>query len=116
MNDSPLEYWDWIAAEAARIGSDGCTGVSEWHHPCCLEHDLACHFGRDPRSAYDCYVKGSENPWLDAKDQGRRRSDLKFAQCNFQRSESGWEFSRSVIRYLGVRVGAAFGIGAPPRA
>lgn len=110
---SDICYWDWIRAEATRINSDGCTGVSEWHHICCLEHDLACHFGRDPRSAFDKMLKGSDNPWLDAEHQTRRQSDLTFARCNYQRSESAGAFFRTTVRYLGVRFGAWLGIGVP---
>jgi len=106
------EYWAWVAAEAARIGSDGCTCVSEWHQPCCLEHDLACHFGREPFSAYLASLAGSASPWLEAKDMPRRKADEMFGECNFKASgknPGGW--FRSGIRFLGVRLGALLGIG-----
>lgn len=104
-------YWSWVAKEAARIGSDGCTCVSEWHHPCCLEHDLACHFGKDPFEAYLLSLAGSANPWLGAKWMPRRKADIMFGECNFQASGTIEGKFRSLVRYLGVRLGALLGFG-----
>lgn len=105
-------YWDWVAKEAKRIDSDGCSCVSEWHEPCCFEHDLACHFGRDPLSAYLASLAGSANPWLDAKEMPRRKADVMFGECNARMSGKnplGWV--RSGVRFLGVRLGAWIGMG-----
>lgn len=104
-------YWTWVRAEAARIGSDGCTGVSEWHQDCCLEHDLACEFGRDPFSAWQMSLAGSASPWLDASDMPRRTADRMFRSCNLDRSGNPLTDFRSLVRYLGVRLGAWIGIG-----
>ena len=97
-------YWDWIKAEALRTHSDGCTGVSEWHHECCLEHDLACLFGKNPLSAF-------EVGWDLAAEMSRSQADKMFAGCNFDHSSGGGGYLRSLIRYWGVRAGAMIGIG-----
>lgn len=104
-------YWAWVKAEADLIDADGCTLVSEWHQECCLEHDLGCHYGRDPRSAYRFFRGGSKSPWLQATCLTRRECDLRFANCNFGHSRSAAGMFRAIIRYLGVRIGAFFGIG-----
>lgn len=110
-----LNYSDWVRLEAARIKADGCTGVSEWNHECCLEHDLACHYGRDPRSAYLLYKvqtgRPRSNPWVDAKRLGRRRADYAFLRCNEGKARSPVGGLRAFVRFLGVRVGALLGVG-----
>lgn len=110
-----LNYWQFIAQEAEAIGADGCTGVSEWHRECCLEHDLACHYGKDPRSAYDKYKYGSwvveGDWWYLAEDMSRRQADYAFATCNYEWSATHKGRIRSFFRFLGVRIGALLGIG-----
>lgn len=113
-------YRAWVRVEARKIGSDGCTAVSEWHQDCCLEHDLACYFGRDPRLAFQLAVKGFQDPWAMAPVLSRRDADKRFAGCNVS---STWEeyqndkgflqtfkmvgkMARSGVRYVGVRLGA----------
>lgn len=114
-----LTYDQFILREAARIQADGCTGVSEWNHECCLEHDLACRYGRDPRSAYLNYrADETSNPWLYAKRMSRRRADFAFLHCNRCASERKHDGPREFLaklrswgRFLGVRIGALLGIG-----
>jgi len=104
-------YYDWIRAEAARLHSDGCTGVSEWHQECCFEHDLACLFGRDPVDAYQRASWRQKDPWSVAKEMSRAEADKMFAVCNFEHSSGGGGYLRALVRYWGVRLGAMIGIG-----
>lgn len=109
-------YWKFIDDEARGMGSDGCTGVSEWHQPCCQEHDLACHYGKNPRSAYAHYCASpnrySASWWAHAEPMTRRQADYMFGHCNLEWSDdSPIGKARSVARFLGVRVGAILGIG-----
>ena len=92
-------YIEWVKKEAAKINSDGCTAVSEWHQWCCFEHDLACHYGKDPRKAI---IVG----WDAAPNLSRREADKRFAACNFKMSRNAWEYIRTGARYIGVRLGA----------
>ena len=94
-------YIEWVRAEAARYGSDGCTAVSEWNHWCCLEHDLACRTGKDPRVAYMM-------SWEAAPDLSRREADKRFWRCNRSASPTWGGKLRADLRYLGVRLGAWF--------
>lgn len=102
-----LIYWQWIAAEAAAIHSDGCTAVTEWHQPCCFEHDLACVYAKDPRDAYRLHMAGGENVWVYAADMSRRQADAMFYACNRERSGPIGD-ARSFFRWIGVRLGAWF--------
>lgn len=106
-----LNYWQFIEREAARAKADGCTGVSEWHRECCLEHDLACRYGRNPRSAYALYCGHHEHFWLLAEPITRYQADVAFGECNWEWSPTRAGKIRSVVRYIGVRVGALLGIG-----
>jgi hypothetical protein len=102
-------FYLWCEAEARKINSDGCTAVSEWHERCCFEHDLACHYGKDPRAAALAASKGVPNYWEVAPKLSRRDADKRFAGCNFHMSRNPLEYLRSGIRFLGVRLGALFG-------
>lgn len=108
-------YWKFIEDEAKRMGSDGCTGVNEWHRECCYEHDLACYFERNPRSAYERYCTGPYEPparwWQTAEPMTRREADYMFGKCNLEWSPTKGGKIRSIIRFLGVRLGALLGIG-----
>lgn len=94
-----MTYEEWVIKHAKRINSDGCTAVSEWNHWCCLEHDLACHYGKDPREAYKV-------GWKDAPPLSRAEADKRFWKCNREASPTLWGKLRADIRYLGVRLGA----------
>lgn len=110
-------YWEWIKDEAAAVGSDGCTGVSDWHIECCWEHDLACHYNKNPRSAYEIYMAReghrveAMNPWSYAEDMTRRQADYAFADCNLDWSATKKGKLRSIVRFIGARIGAFLGIG-----
>ena len=105
-------YWLFIETEAKKIGSDGCTCVSDWNHECCWEHDLACNYEKDPRSAYSYYWALPDcNYWELAKSMSRRQADYMYAKCNLEWSPTKKGKIRSIGRFLGVRVGALLGIG-----
>lgn len=110
-----MTYWQFVETEAKAIGSDGCTGVSEWHKECCWEHDLCCHFGKDPRDAYRLYCEDHRYPreaiWQLTDDMSRRQADYAFAKCNLEWSPTRKGKLRSIGRFLGVRIGAFLGIG-----
>lgn len=98
-------YYKWITSEARKIGSDGCTKASEWNQECCYEHDLACSTGRDPHDAYRLFCAGGENVWEYAVKLSRRQADKRFKSCNMDRSGPLGDI-RSIIRFIGVRIGA----------
>lgn len=105
-------YWKFIEDEALTRNADGCTGVSEWHQPCCFEHDLACYFGKNPRSAYAFYCADPGCAyWVLASPMTRREADYAFGICNWEWSPTKGGKIRSIIRFLGVRLGALLGIG-----
>lgn len=113
-------YRQWVRAEAQKISSDGCTAVSEWHRDCCYEHDLACHYGKDPRVAAQLAFQRLPDYWLQAPYLARRDADKRFAQCNIATSWDDYKkdkgflqtfklignVTRSGLRYVGVRIGA----------
>jgi hypothetical protein len=108
-----MTYEQWVAREAEDIKSDGCTGVSEWHHECCLEHDLACRWGKNPTDAFRLW-EVEEYPlyWLKAEPMTRREADFMFLRCNERLSgKNPITHVRSFFRFVGVRIGALLGIG-----
>lgn len=104
-----LTYEEWVESEAQRINSDGCTAVPDWQVWCCYEHDLACHYGKDPRDAFQRLLNGNPFYWSDAAPITRRNADLRFTGCNLRKSRGLLGTIRSLIRYVGVRIGAFFG-------
>lgn len=108
-----LNYWAFVEREAKKIKSDGCTGVNEWHRECCYEHDLACHYGKTPRSAYGWYCNDPLSAyWTFADPMSRRQADYLFKNCNLEWStHQPIGKIRSIARFLGVWIGAFFGIG-----
>ena len=86
--------------------SDKCTCALDWNVWCCYEHDLACLFGKDPRSAYRLWKGGEEHYWEKASVLQRRPADRRFWRCNRRHAPSFWGRVRSNIRYIGVRIGA----------
>lgn len=70
------DYIKWIREEASKINSDGCSGVIDISKDCCLEHDLAYYYGRDPSSAF--VVKS----WSLAAKISRSEADAAFRKCN----------------------------------
>lgn len=96
-----MGYKDWVKSESNRLKADGCTGVSEWNHFCCLEHDLAYRTGKDPLEAY---VIG----WDAAQPISYAEADYRFWQCNRKASPSFWGRLRADVRYAGVRIYSVF--------
>lgn len=68
-------YKEWVQSEAAKIKSDGCTGVPDFHKDCCFEHDLAYYYGRDPRAAF------VTKSWSLAAKISRSETDARFREC-----------------------------------
>jgi hypothetical protein len=95
-----LAYQEWIISEALKIHSDKCTFAKDWNVWCCYEHDLACHFKKDPRSAFQL------QSWALAVPLSRKEADRRFWRCNRRQEPSAWGRFRSDLRYLGVRIGA----------
>ena len=110
MAKTPL-YWDWVREECDKIGSDGCTLVSEMFHKCCSQHDLAYYWGKNPKSAYNYYITtvapDNEACWRYADPVTRKEADDQFKTC-IQGCSVFKRFSPlSYIRWAGVRIGGA---------
>lgn len=101
-----MTFVEWVIVEALYIKSDKCTFARDWNVWCCYRHDLSCHYGRDPYSAYKFWCLGEKEYWLKAKGERRRDADIEFWKCNRKRSRDWKDKVRSNVRYLGVRVGA----------
>jgi protein-S-isoprenylcysteine O-methyltransferase Ste14 len=99
-----LLYWDWIRHEANRIGSDGCTVVSEYCRDACLQHDLCYKYQRNPRSAYTRYVKNLRHKWMEADPISREEADRQFRDTLQSLSPLGRWSPVSWIRWAGVRI------------
>lgn len=107
-----MNFREWVLAEAARIKSDGCTLVSEWHQDCCLVHDLACYYGKDPQNAFAIFKASGQTRWDSAKKFPRRKADYGFLECNEKKSgKNPVSWGRSFVRFFGVRAGALLGFG-----
>lgn len=101
-------YESFVETEARKINSDGCTAVADWQIWCCWEHDLGCHYGKDPRDAFKRFVAGDPAYWINAAPLSRRDVDKLFTACNLRKSRGFFGTARSLIRYIGVRIGAAW--------
>lgn len=97
-------YAEWVREEAQRMNSDGCTAVSEWNQWCCFEHDLGCEYLKDPKDAFRLWQSGEQLYWTMAKSISRREVDQRYALCNFRNSQGLVDWSRTGVRYLGVRI------------
>lgn len=102
----PRSYEKFIEEEAKLHGTDGCTFATDWQVFCCWEHDLACELQKDPRDAYKKYLYGLSDYWACAIDMSRRDADKMFASCNLRKSKGFVGTSRSLFRFVGVRLGA----------
>lgn len=92
-------YKEWVIQEAAKINTDGCTKALDWNLWCCYEHDLACHYGKDPEDAFHV-------GWLEAPYLRRKEADRRFWRCNRNAAPNPLGALRADIRYIGVRIGA----------
>ena len=97
-------YWTWIRKEAAKIKSDGCSGVPDFHLDCCLQHDLSYVYGKCPRSAYHHYCDDVGLYWEVADSISKREADATFRKCNQALSPFGKLSPMSWWRWAGVRI------------
>lgn len=74
------------------IQSDGCTDIPEFHHHCCVVHDLGYRFGIDP---YGTKID-------------RRTADANFRKCMQKDSPLGRFSPMSWWRWAAVRVAGRF--------
>ena len=91
---SDRKYWLWVRWAARRLKSDGCTGVSELYHECCLQHDLAYRTGNDPQQLY-CHTVAPIS---------RAEADAQFRRSMQQRSKLRVLSPVAFGRWLGVRI------------
>ena len=77
-----------IRAQAAALGSDGCSGPSEVFHLCCLAHDIAYRTTRD----------------FTGQPVTRRAADRAFRACMIGRSRLGWLSPVAWGRWALVRI------------
>lgn len=103
---SGLLYREWVVFESALMHSDKCTCAIDWNVWCCYEHDLACHYGKDPRIAFLFYQQNYPDYWLQAPYLLRKDADRRFWKCNRAQTPTLLGRLRSDIRYVGVRIGA----------
>lgn len=106
IHDFAAPYWEWIASEAALVGTDGCSAVMGFKVECCFEHDLGYRYARDPRDAYRLYRAGNElHCWDIAATIDRGEVDGRFRQCLQNQSKLGRWSPMALWRWLGVRIG-----------
>lgn len=108
-----MTYHEWVEAEAITAKSDKCTFSLDWNVLCCLEHDLSCLYGKDPRDAYRLWKLRATDYWLRACYHARRDADKRFWKCNREMVKSNhngikkwFGLLRTDFRYVGVRIGA----------
>lgn len=104
MTRLPL-YWSWVESEAALVKTDGCSKVSGAFRRCCLQHDLAYRYARDPVDAYRRYVDGDPAYWFNAERTTRATADADLRRCMQSQSKAGFWSPLALIRWLGLKVG-----------
>ena len=82
----------YIDALEIAIKSDGCTGVLEVYHSCCVLHDLGYRFH------IDCH----------GNSVSRGKIDANFRCCMQDNSKLKWFNPMSWWRYAGVRLFGTF--------
>ena len=80
--------WERVRAKAKELGSDGCTGVKDFHLDCCLLHDIYYRTGAD----------------LDGSPVSRREADAALRKCIQSRSALGKASPLAAIRWIGTRL------------
>lgn len=100
-------YQAWVESEAALIVSDGCTGVSGFRRECCLEHDLAFYYARNPRTAYMGWVDHGDRElaWEEAAPITFEEANSDFKRCHARASKLGsfwWLNPVNLWRWRGV--------------
>lgn len=83
---------DYAEKLSKAINSDGCTGVAEIHHNCCVYHDLGYRYG------FDIYHR----------PVSRAEVDMNFRRCMQQDSKLGRFDPVSWVRWAGVRIFGRF--------
>lgn len=110
-------YWDWVREEAAKIKSDGCSGVPDFYLEACLQHDLAYFYAKNPRSAYTYWLKMDSSEgnaywnniegntyWKLADPMFQSEADAQFRKAIQKRSRLGVFSPMSWWRWLGLKV------------
>jgi hypothetical protein len=80
-------YWERLRRWAELYGSDGCTGVPEYYHESCVEHDY--HY----RYAKTMY----------GDDVSFEQANQRFRDAIQMRSRLRWFSPVSWVRWLGVK-------------
>lgn len=103
-NGKKLLYWPWLRIEAAKIKSDGCSGVPDFHLDCCLQHDASYWYAKCPVSAYTYYLEDSPNPWEQATNIFESDADARFRRCIQQDSPFGRYSPMSWWRWAALKM------------
>ena len=85
-------YWGRVRWVAKEMGSDGCTGVADWHLDACYEHDLHWRTGLT----------------LDFKPITTAQANRRFRLVIQSRSWCGRLSPLSWLRWIGVTVASPF--------
>lgn len=96
-----MTYYDWLREQAQLIHADGCSGVTNIDAICCLEHDLAFYYGKDPAHAY--HFARTQDPWWWARPITFEDANTHFRACCFRESRLGYLNLMGWWRYWGVR-------------
>jgi hypothetical protein len=103
-------YADFVKSEALWIDADGCSGpAAGFRVICCLEHDLAYYYGRDPRAAYRGWRDGVSFAlvWTVAPPIDREEVDRRFRTCLQNEASLGKYSPMAWWRWAGVRIGGS---------
>jgi len=93
-------YEQGIRQKAGKLGSDGCSGVPEFYHWCCLEHDV--HYRTHLR--WRIHYTHEGNYMVPFGSITRREADKEFRQCIQYRSKFGRFSPMASWRWAGVRL------------
>ena len=85
-------YWDLVRFAAEQLQSDGCTGVPEFYHDACIEHDIHWRLG--------------ETLWGDVITTAA--ANARFRRVIQSRSSLGRFSPVSWWRWVGVTVGGRY--------
>lgn len=90
MSEQNPDYWERVRAEAARLGTDGCSSITQVFQDCCFEHDIGYRTGAD----------------VDGNPLNRGQVDAAFRRCMQSHSKVGKASPIAAVRWVAVR---AFG-------
>ena len=94
---------DWIQKEAASICSDKCTKSLDVYVDCCMLHDLAFYYAKDPFKAFELWQQGVPNYWHLAPSINQAQGDLVLRNCIQSKSWFGKWSPMSWWRYYILR-------------